>query len=346
LHLLETGLQAIQLSPYRADPPARRSFRLDTTAGFLACYFPLSPFGSRVSHQIQRPLLPSLPATRAIQRCASWRRQDGLRGEVPLLRAFSAQPSSEPSGHPFDALGSPVTGGRQVPFRRSALRIPRGSLRSVTCAPSPCGPALPVSRLAGRYSCDYYGHSVAIGLAPRRRSHVHQRCMCQRDLGVPFISFNTRTGHRSSAPEDCRRFVVTLPQGPVPVSGVFPAGVLLHLLETGIQAIQLSPYHADPPARRSRRLDTTAGFLACYFPRSPFGSGSAIRSRDISSRPCPLRERYNAAPRGAATTRTAHTDHLISTRPPAALPRPLARPSSRSDATGSAVSCMSTCRMT
>jgi len=31
--------------------------------------------------------------------------QDGLRGEVPLVRAFS----SEPSGHPFDALGSPVT---------------------------------------------------------------------------------------------------------------------------------------------------------------------------------------------------------------------------------------------
>ena len=25
--------------------------------------------------------------------------QDGLRGEVPLLRPFSAQPSSEPSGH-------------------------------------------------------------------------------------------------------------------------------------------------------------------------------------------------------------------------------------------------------
>ena len=27
------------------------------------------------------------------------RQQDGLRGEVPLVRAFSAQPSSEPSGH-------------------------------------------------------------------------------------------------------------------------------------------------------------------------------------------------------------------------------------------------------
>jgi len=49
--------------------------------------------------------------------------------------------------------------------------------------------------------------------------------MCQRDLGVPFVSFNTRTGHRSSAPEDYGRFVVTLPQGPVPVSGVFPVGV-------------------------------------------------------------------------------------------------------------------------
>jgi putative transposase len=27
------------------------------------------------------------------------RQQDGLRGEVPFVRAFSAQPSSEPSGH-------------------------------------------------------------------------------------------------------------------------------------------------------------------------------------------------------------------------------------------------------
>src|SRR3954463_8749320 len=50
---------------------------------------------------------------------------------------------------PFDALGSPVTyaviatrslfscrahGGQQVPPRRSALRIPHGSLTSVTCA--------------------------------------------------------------------------------------------------------------------------------------------------------------------------------------------------------------------
>jgi len=73
---------------------------------------------------------------------------------------------------------------------------------SVTCAPSPCGPALPVARLAGRYSCDYYGHSVAIGLASLRRSHVQQRYTSERDLGVPFASFNALTGHRSCAPED------------------------------------------------------------------------------------------------------------------------------------------------
>jgi hypothetical protein len=79
LHLLETGLKAIQLSPYHADPPARRSVRLDTAAGFLACYVPLSPSGSWVSHQIQRHLLSSLPATRAIQRCASWRSHNTAR---------------------------------------------------------------------------------------------------------------------------------------------------------------------------------------------------------------------------------------------------------------------------
>jgi hypothetical protein len=45
--------------------------------------------------------------------------------------------------------------------------------RSIACAPSPCGPALPVSRLGGRYPADYCGHSVAIELAFLRRSHVH-----------------------------------------------------------------------------------------------------------------------------------------------------------------------------
>ena len=44
------------------------------------------------------------------------------------------------------------------------------------------------------------------------------------------------------------------------------------------------------------------------------------------------------APRTDFTTPTARTDHSISTRPQAALPRPPARPSARYDETGSAAS--------
>src|SRR5664279_5438173 len=45
-------------------------------------------------------------------------------------------------------------------------RVRRRNLALWTAFPSP---------LAGRDSCGYYGHSVAIGLAPLRRSHV---CSC------------------------------------------------------------------------------------------------------------------------------------------------------------------------
>ena len=92
----------------------------------------------------------------------------------------------------------------------------------------------------------------------------------ERDLGVPSVSLNALAGHRS-CPGGLRRATVYHAAGAAPVTGVFPAGVYLRLLETGIQAIQLSPYHADPPARSPIRLGTAAGFLACYFPLGPFG---------------------------------------------------------------------------
>jgi hypothetical protein len=91
-------------------------------------------------------------------------------------------------------------------------------------------------------------------------------------VGVPFISLNALTGHRSSAPEDCGRFVVTLPQGPVPVSGVFPAGVRLHHLEIGLKAIQLSPYHADPRCAAPYAWTRPPVSWHALFLFSPFGS--------------------------------------------------------------------------
>src|SRR5207245_8185574 len=62
-------------------------------------------------------------------------------------------------------------------------------------------------------------------------------------------------------PRGCGGLVANPPQGSVPVSGVFPAGVILHLLETRLQAIRLSPYRADLPARHPVRLG-----VSCRFP--------------------------------------------------------------------------------
>ena len=71
------------------------------------------------------------------------------------------------------------------------------------------------------------------------------------------------------------------------------------------------------PARRPVRLSTAAGFLACYCPLHLSDLGSAIRSRDISSHLCPLRGRYNTAPRGAAAAKYSNP----SAQPPALCDR-------------------------
>jgi hypothetical protein len=171
---------------------------------------------------------------------------------------------------------------------------------SVTCAPSPCGPALPVARLAGRYSCDYYGHSVAIGLASLRRSHVQQRYTSERDLGVPFVSFNALTGHRSCAPEDYGMLLQFRRRGRRWLQASFRRGTSYPFWRLGFRQSSFRHITRIFPARGPVRLGTAAGFLACYCPLHLSDLGSAIRSRDISSHLCPLRGRYNTAPRGAA----------------------------------------------
>ena len=122
----------------------------------------------------------------------------------------------------------------------------------------------------------------------------------EHDLGVPSVSLNALTGHCSCAPEDCSGLVAIPSQGPVPVSGVFPAGSDSRLLETRLQAMRLSPYRADLPARRPVRLGSGHRFPGMLLsPISLSGHGSAIRSKDTSSSPCPLCGLYSSAPRGA-----------------------------------------------
>jgi hypothetical protein len=92
----------------------------------------------------------------------------------------------------------------------------------------------------------------------------------EHDLGVPSVSLNALTGHCSCAPEDCSGLVAIPPQGPVPVSGVFPAGAAFRLLETGLQVIRLSPYRADLPARHPVRLGMCCRLAGMLFSHSVF----------------------------------------------------------------------------
>jgi hypothetical protein len=134
--------------------------------------------------------------------------------------------------------------------------------------------------LSGRYPADYYGHSVALGLAPPRRSHVHTAVRTERDLGVPSVSSNALAGHRSCAPEDYGTLIAHRAAGAGTGFMCFPAGEHLHLLETRIQVIRLSPYHADLPAHRPCTWARPPVFCHAVFPYCPFELRSGIRSRD------------------------------------------------------------------
>ena len=85
-------------------------------------------------------------------------------------------------------------------------------------APFALIPAFP-DFVAGRDSGDYYEASVAMRLAPGRRSHVPPGHTFKRDVGVPLISFNALAGHRSLAPKVARLFQHRL-AGLAPVSNV------------------------------------------------------------------------------------------------------------------------------
>jgi len=123
-------------------------------------------------------------------------------------------------------------------------------------------PAFPDS-LVGRYSHDYYGNSVTVGLAPLRWSHVRPCCTSERDLGAPLISLNIFARHRSIL-RRLRRRAQDVDAGDGTgfrrLSGgrrAFATG------DWSIKQFSRSPYRAGLPAPRSIRLDTSTGFLPC-----------------------------------------------------------------------------------
>jgi hypothetical protein len=103
----------------------------------------------------------------------------------------------------------------------------------------------------------------------------------------------------ASHPGGCTDHGTKPVQGATPVTGVFPADGCLRRLEIGIQAIQLSPYHAGPATHRLQRLSTIVAFLACSCPRHLSDQGKAIRPRNVPPSSSHLRWGYDQAPRGA-----------------------------------------------
>jgi len=163
------------------------------------------------------------------------------------------RPPTEPDGRLSIASGSPVVtleNGRDSRPSRPLLVPVVSRLPSFAV-----GTAFP--------SADYYEGSVALGLAPGRRSRVFRRSTSESDVGGPFVPLRDLIDPR-------------LPDGRSPplrgdgsVPGAPPVGCIeeprLMPLGTRLQAIQLSPYHSDlagpcrTPFRASPALRTCSG---------------------------------------------------------------------------------------
>jgi hypothetical protein len=120
------------------------------------------------------------------------------------------------------------------------------------------------SSLVGRYSYDYCGASVTLGLAPLRRSHVRPRCTYLARLRRPTHLLecphgaSLRTLKVASTHRPCRRKMRHRLQAS------FRWMEFCIFWRLGYQVIQLSPYRTGPATPRFIRLNTIAAFLTCY----------------------------------------------------------------------------------
>jgi len=84
-------------------------------------------------------------------------------------------------------------------------------------------PATRAIQQCASWRTGYYEHSVALGLAPGRRSRVRPCRTWQRDVGAPLIPLNALTGHRPPLRELHRQRDNTTQSG-APVSKTISGG--------------------------------------------------------------------------------------------------------------------------
>src|ERR1700758_3800419 len=131
----------------------------------------------------------------------------------------------------------------------------------------------------------------------RRRSHVRLCHTSERDVGAPLISLNAPTERRSVTRKVAS---VVSPNRRRAGTGIrrFPADATFHLLEIGVQAIQLSPYHAGPSAPRSFAWTRPLISWHALVP-SAFRHRVSHRTQEPPFSSSQLSWGYNRAPHGA-----------------------------------------------
>jgi hypothetical protein len=133
--------------------------------------------------------------------------------------------------------------------------------------------------LVGRDSHDYDGGSVTLGLAPRRpsRGASSRNVRARRRCPVRFL--------------ECAHGASPIGQGVawtkvesrhtdgVGSTDVLPTGVTVPSLETGLQALQLSPYRAGVAGRSPTRLQAPPASHPCSCPLLRSDSGQVFASK-------------------------------------------------------------------
>ncbi len=148
--------------------------------------------------------------------------------------------------------------------RRPASRLPPCPL-AVRLLPFALWPAFPTAPV-GRHPHDYYGSSVAVGLAPGRPSRLPSGVDVRARRRWPvrpleWAQCPPPTPRRVRAPATLTRYRRGPATDAVSRERVFAP------LGTGVQAVRPSPYRAGLAGHRPQRLPAVPAFPPCCCPR-------------------------------------------------------------------------------